>query len=471
MSGAVVTFYSFKGGVGRSFALANISVILAEWGYRVLTVDWDIEAPGLEYFFARSVPAHAAGVLQFLADCQAHTKRDWDAYVTPVHLPSTSDRLYLMPAASLAASDSIERIQKLDWDALFERHALGEQLEQLRRSWVDEFDLVLVDSRTGVTDFSGVTTALLPDILTFMFTANQQSLLGCCEIVHRAMEARRRLPLDRPALVPLPVPARFELRDEYDHANAWRRRFAETLQPFYNVWAPDWIEAAQLVDLLTIPYVPRWTFGEELCALHEPALTSGTRSTSQGATYALETLAALLANNVSKVDLLAQSRDEYVRMARASVLERRRRSSGSLQVFLSAVPDQETRALVESIRLALQGAGYRVFYAPDDLIRGDKWHVEIPTAIERSDALVSIVGTNYSKAQDMQVERFLRHSLQASGSQKPIIPVVLPSAVEAFRDSRLAYFNAVAIDPAKPLPSQIGAVIEGLANQRNPFTA
>ena len=43
----VVTFYSFKGGVGRSLALANVSLLLATRGRRVLAVDFDLEAPGL----------------------------------------------------------------------------------------------------------------------------------------------------------------------------------------------------------------------------------------------------------------------------------------------------------------------------------------------------------------------------------------------------------------------------------------
>ncbi len=50
--GDIVTFYSYKGGVGRTMALANVAALLARWGYKVLAVDWDLEAPGLEQFFA-----------------------------------------------------------------------------------------------------------------------------------------------------------------------------------------------------------------------------------------------------------------------------------------------------------------------------------------------------------------------------------------------------------------------------------
>src|SRR5258708_6289222 len=50
-SGRIVTFYSCKGGTGRSMALANFAWALAANGQRVLAVDWDLEAPGLHRYF------------------------------------------------------------------------------------------------------------------------------------------------------------------------------------------------------------------------------------------------------------------------------------------------------------------------------------------------------------------------------------------------------------------------------------
>src|SRR4051794_26066230 len=50
-----VTFYSFKGGVGRSMALINTAGILAgQRGFRVLAIDVDLEAPGLSYLDPRA---------------------------------------------------------------------------------------------------------------------------------------------------------------------------------------------------------------------------------------------------------------------------------------------------------------------------------------------------------------------------------------------------------------------------------
>src|SRR5262249_42643158 len=67
----IVTFYSFKGGVGRSMALANVAEILADLGYRVMVCDWDLEAPGLERSFTSSQAqsdqlAEKAGLMDLL---------------------------------------------------------------------------------------------------------------------------------------------------------------------------------------------------------------------------------------------------------------------------------------------------------------------------------------------------------------------------------------------------------------------
>src|SRR5215470_14997629 len=69
--GRIFTFYSYKGGTGRTMALANIAWILASRSKRVLIIDWDVEAPGLHRYFAPflSDPAlsETDGLIEFLA--------------------------------------------------------------------------------------------------------------------------------------------------------------------------------------------------------------------------------------------------------------------------------------------------------------------------------------------------------------------------------------------------------------------
>src|SRR5687768_15714452 len=72
--GEIVTFYSYKGGTGRSMMLANVAWILASNGLRVLVIDWDLEAPGLHRYFRpflldnRLVSSSSRGVIDFVRD-------------------------------------------------------------------------------------------------------------------------------------------------------------------------------------------------------------------------------------------------------------------------------------------------------------------------------------------------------------------------------------------------------------------
>src|ERR1700730_129654 len=54
--GKIITFYSYKGGTGRTMALANTACLLTQDKEAidkrsVLLIDWDLEAPGLHRFF------------------------------------------------------------------------------------------------------------------------------------------------------------------------------------------------------------------------------------------------------------------------------------------------------------------------------------------------------------------------------------------------------------------------------------
>jgi len=466
MPGTVITFYSYKGGVGRSFALANVAVILAQWGARVLVVDWDIEAPGLSHYFAGAIGSKTDGVLDFIDDCRKGSTRNWDAYAAPVSLTDGTRGLYLMPAMSSSGADYTTSVQNLDWDELYDQYRFGARLEELRAQWVASFDFVLVDSRTGVTDFSGLTTVQLPDVLVFMFTANAQSLTGCADIARRAMQSRRKLPINRHALIPLPIPARFEQREEYERAQQWRARFATELVYFLDRWRPADADPIKLIDLLTIPYVPRWTFGEDLAALQEPAGSAGTRTSGQAVSFALETIAALLAQGFARVGLLTSSRDEYVHAARASVRDRRASEVKRANVFISHAGAAQHE--LGTIAAALTAAEFELV-GTNHLHIGVNVADELMKAIEGADAYVVLMGPSPSEHQAKEIADILRQTLR-SDQRKPVIPVILPGGEKNFYSSRLADFSAVKLDPQGSMPEQFSSVIQRLANLREQGT-
>ena len=96
--GVVVSFYSYKGGVGRTFALANVATTLARWGYRVLCVDWDLEAPGLSNYFGRWLTQPQHGLLDLVEDIAAGHSIGQRQLTNIVPVPGCGDRLALIPA-------------------------------------------------------------------------------------------------------------------------------------------------------------------------------------------------------------------------------------------------------------------------------------------------------------------------------------------------------------------------------------
>ncbi|MCP3861504.1 MAG: ParA family protein, partial [Phycisphaeraceae bacterium] len=65
-----VAFYSYKGGTGRTLALANIAVFAARVGKRVVAIDMDLEAPGLTYKLLDKpiTPIPSRGLVGYLLD-------------------------------------------------------------------------------------------------------------------------------------------------------------------------------------------------------------------------------------------------------------------------------------------------------------------------------------------------------------------------------------------------------------------
>lgn len=176
------TFYSFKGGVGRTMALVNAAVHLAERGRRVLLVDFDLEAPGLDTFpllrADRSTPGIVDYVLTYLNEDRAP---DVTGFIDRSH---DAENLLVMPSGAWG-TDYAASFGRIDWGALYaerDGYLLFEDLkEQWRRSIAPDY--VLIDSRTGYTDTGGICTRQLPDAVTVLFFPNEQNLRGLSKVV------------------------------------------------------------------------------------------------------------------------------------------------------------------------------------------------------------------------------------------------------------------------------------------------
>jgi MinD-like ATPase involved in chromosome partitioning or flagellar assembly len=313
---SIATFYSFKGGVGRTMALANIAVLLAERGKRVLMVDWDLEAPGLHnYFVGRMSIEDGRGLLHLLGAAACRRPVRWEDYVTRVQLPQRG-RLDLLHSG-LGDPEYSQLLERFDWSEFFLSGYGGAFVENLRDEWLREYDYTFIDSRTGYTDAGGVCTMLLPDMLVAVFSANEQSLSGVEAAIAKVQAGRQKLDVDRPPLLVVPLPSRFDGRVEVEEARRWTSAFTRRLAKYYEDWLPRGTNYMRVVERMRVPHVPFYSFGEKLPVLEQ----SLTDPEGMGQVYAL--VARLFEDDFQDADLtlLGERADPKARQVTEDLIE------------------------------------------------------------------------------------------------------------------------------------------------------
>lgn len=183
----VVTFYSYKGGVGRTMAMVNVASLLAKAGKRVLVVDFDLEAPGLSsYEPFRCAGAHN-GLVDYVTDyIETGRAPIVENYIVEKNV-GDGDPIWLMPAGRHIDPGYAGKFSAINWQSLYadqEGFLLFEDLKQQWAAYDDKgFDYVLIDSRTGHTDIGGICTRQLPDAVVIMYLPTPQNIEGLKPIV------------------------------------------------------------------------------------------------------------------------------------------------------------------------------------------------------------------------------------------------------------------------------------------------
>lgn len=282
--GRVVTFYSYKGGTGRTMALANVAWILAANGCRVLAVDWDLEAPGLHRFFHPFLDpgtvGATTGVINLLTEYvwaavgdgtePEERNPDWRREYARVQRHAVSLN-WLFPGggtldlmlAGRQNHDYASSVATFDWDIFHDRLGGGVFLDALREDMRENYDYVLIDSRTGLSDVADICTAHLPDLLVDCFTLSDQSIDGAAAVardIHEKFHSRQ--------IRILPVPMRID-EGEKEKADAGRALARSRFEGFPSGLGED--ELALYWGSVEIPYRPYYAYEETLAAFGDAA--------------------------------------------------------------------------------------------------------------------------------------------------------------------------------------------------------
>ena len=203
-----------------------------------------------------------------------------------------------MITSGLHNEEYAAKLAKLNWTDFFAHSNGGDFIENLRLEWKDEFEVTLIDSRTGLTDFGGVCIIQMPDVVVAVFAPNDQNVDGIADVLAKAQEGRQRLAYDRMPLLIMPLPSRFDGRAEVEEAQEWLSKIELKLGKLYDDWLPRGVSVRRVLELTKIPYVALFSYGEKL-----PVLTHGTTD-PDGLGYYYERVANLIAREFQDVEMV-----------------------------------------------------------------------------------------------------------------------------------------------------------------------
>lgn len=178
-----ITFFSYKGGVGRTLAATNFAVYLAKLGLKVVILDFDLDAPGVDSKFPGfKLPEGQLGlidyILRFQRDGSAPGPVDEILCRVPIHSPRQDCTLGLIPAGDYLATDYCAKLNELNWAEIFsdERGVAFFQLFLERIEKELSPDVLVIDSRTGFSEIGGLCTQQLADETVILSSLASESV-------------------------------------------------------------------------------------------------------------------------------------------------------------------------------------------------------------------------------------------------------------------------------------------------------
>ena len=417
-NGQVITFYSYKGGTGRTMALANVAWIIAASGRRVLVIDWDLESPGLHKFFHpfldESAVSATAGVIEMVNDYatasldpsprpddwyREYARVDRHAFSLDWAFPEGGRLDFL--SAGRQNRDYSAAVCSLDWDNFYERLGGGRFFQAMREEMKRNYDYVLIDSRTGLSDVADICTIELPDVLAVCFTLSSQSIEGAASVARQISNRYR----DRNIRV-LPVPMRIEdgEKEKLDVGRTMARRRFEGFP--HGMTQEDSMAYWSAVE---VPYKPFYAFEEILATFGDtPGSPSSLLAAFERITSAV-TSGDVTAMRPIPEELRLQWQEAFARRPPAALT----------QVYLSYAP--EDRMWADWIEAVLTRAGFRVM--PRSTVSSLGADMEAEESFAGSPRVIAVLSSAYMNSPEARSLWRALSAADAAGIRRQIVPV------------------------------------------------
>ena len=191
----IVSFYSYKGGMGRTTTLASFAMYLTlRHRKKVFIIDCDLEAPGFNNFFLKYPAEHnqQQGLIEYLIDKETGfaSKEKLNLYTSEIsHEYSGEGIIRVMYAGNLATTPIndnssnthiahyVEGLARLDLsNATYSANLFEGLFEDIKEAYSP--DVILIDSKTGISDVMGLTVCTLSNLVVGFFRNDSQSWPG-----------------------------------------------------------------------------------------------------------------------------------------------------------------------------------------------------------------------------------------------------------------------------------------------------
>jgi cellulose biosynthesis protein BcsQ/Tfp pilus assembly protein PilF len=182
-----ITFYSYKGGVGRTLSLANIAKRLCEFNKKVVVLDMDLEAPGLTHKFKDELGTISPpkGIVDYIYEYAV--KKTMPDNISDYSQNITFGAKHIMPmdiipAGDMLSSDYWKKLSAINWhDMFYKQESEGiaffmDLKQKIQKEFNPEY--LLIDSRTGITETSGITIKVMADEVVIVAANNEENITG-----------------------------------------------------------------------------------------------------------------------------------------------------------------------------------------------------------------------------------------------------------------------------------------------------
>ena len=178
----VISFYSYKGGVGRTIALIETAYNLADAGKRVLLLDLDVEAPSLHNIFYDKVNDEINGVqygtIEYLYRKVIQGSEDVrinDIFCS-LQLKNVSGEIFVMPALKSMNKDYVYQIERLQTQQIQEKDVFREIFAYVQKEL--NVDIILIDTRAGFNQWGSLSLLTLSNQVIFIAYPNNENVEG-----------------------------------------------------------------------------------------------------------------------------------------------------------------------------------------------------------------------------------------------------------------------------------------------------